>query len=213
MAQEPIRIGVIDTGYTEPAELKMEYKSIFCANHKPPDDLLIWKDKNGHGTKIVHLIASRLNSSKIPYCIYVFSLSNYDNTLKEIQKVRMDFLNLSYSGEQKYGKECQVLKLLINNGTTVIAAAGNKGMNLDINNTYPAECDSRIHVVGFLNKDKTRAKSSNYSKFIVNFFWEGEGDLFLPSFDGKLDIMNGTSQAAALHTVRLVQESVKGANR
>jgi len=152
-----------------------------------------------HGTSIVDLIAK--NAGDADYCIYSFriaeprfNLKKYLNTLKYLTKIHVDVLNLSIEGTIYSKTEAILIKQLLNQGVTIIAAAGNDGIKLTKHNCkiYPACIDPRIVVVGSYNKfsntgDRIDIKTNRDHGCVGGI------------------CLTGTSQATAVETGRFIE--------
>jgi len=201
-AEHQIKVVVIDTGYTENgAGLKT------CDNVAPPKDIA----GSQHGSNVAGLIAKNVFPSnnvcfiilqaykKGPKGELEFSHLLYFGALRRAIDLRVDFINLSLSGGASIAQEEFLIKQALDLGITVVAAAGNSG--LDLNKlgciVYPACIDPRIIVVG--NADSV---TSNLGR-VVDVFEPGNYQ------EANKVTLSGTSQAAALHTAYLVNQMLK----
>lgn len=204
---------ILDTG------LDLEdprFKSILCSSgHKDFSGTGI-NDKNGHGTHVLGLVT--LNAPRAGWCAIIVSffsnkkssqiLSDYDKAIEYIGTLKPDFVNISGGGHYVRKSDQTVIKKLTN--TKFIVAAGNNSENLSISKQdyFPAEYPYlNVIPVGNLNKDGTKAKTSNYG--IKTMVWEiGEDQMStLPIWQGGFGEMSGTSMATAVHTGKLIKAS------
>ena len=217
----PIRVGVIDTGFGfmglgKGAKLcKYGHRDFsvdqsFTSGYDTVTPVPL--DTNGHGTNIVGIIDSYAKDSHVDYCIVIIkyhsdSQSGYKNTMAESEameyaaNIKMDIVNISAGGPNANEYEYQQVERFLNNGGTLVAAAGNDDLNIDKpgNAFYPATYDKRIIVVG--NKTRTGIKSvtSNYGKSVTH--WELGEDVAAYGITAS-----GTSQSCAIKTGKLINE-------
>jgi subtilisin family serine protease len=168
----------------------------------------------GHGTHIAGLIAK--NNEKVDYCITIYKYySNKDtNNIGYILKVYRDLLekdydivNYSGGGESYIKEECEILKELYKRGTVIVAAAGNKGEDLDQHPFYPASCGPYIRVIGNINPDGSLYKNSNfYSSKHKNFYLRPGVEVTSLGVNDFILKHTGSSQATAIYTGELVRE-------
>lgn len=187
---EKIKVAVIDTG-------KPYVKGIpLCASIDLTGSSLDHTDKNGHGTNVSYLIHKY--SKGAHYCqvpINYFGSLGTDNSVNSNIAFSLaiaygvDIINYSAGGVNKDNYECSLVKLALDRGIKVVAAAGNEGKDLEEQPYYPALCDDRVIVVSCSNLEK-----SNYGK--VDFSYKCK-NLGKPA-------MSGTSQATAIATGKLV---------
>lgn len=143
-----IRVAVVDSG------LSSLNNAPLCA------DSIITKDysKISHGTKVVNLITE--NAKNADYCITSFAVFNpefsvltYIKILNEVKNGNFDIINFSMGGHEYYPAEVKLIKSILDQGTTIIAASGNDKNDLDKDcNYYPACDDPRIIIVGSTDK-------------------------------------------------------------
>lgn len=157
-------------------------------------------DNDGHGTNIIGLIASKINSKT--QCIVSIktwdveaNMDAYLNALEITRNLKPKFVNISMTGEGFNFKELMGLISITNNGGTIIVAAGNEGINLDNDcKIYPA-CYKKI--ISRFNKNKfyvisTLTTGSGNSGSIVSAYLDGKNKGF--------PVRSGTSQATAIFT-------------
>lgn len=208
-----IRIAILDTGYY--TEDTKSFKS--CDNFKY--DKNFTSDKNmfdfsGHGQNILHLVTKDLND--VDYCIIIVKtlttqptpLTGYIGAWIYAKTLNVDIINASFAGEGKNETETKIVKQILNSGTKIVVAAGNRKRDLDLQcNTYPVCADNRIISVGNLNSDgKTKNKSTNYGSYVK--VWEVGTNVEA----GGLTL-SGTSQATAITTNKLIKEMTKDNNK
>jgi thermitase len=182
------------------------------------------KDTNGHGTHIAGLIVKYAKKSN--YCIKIYKAYVGDVELekkgykyevaaiKEAIKQGAMIINISAGGPSQQYEELEMIKN--HPEVLIVASAGNDGINLDLKQEqfYPASYKlPNIISVGMLTHRNKRDPRSNYAE---NIQWE-VGENVLSTFPKWCDntgcsthkIMSGTSQAAAIHTGKLVKLLVK----
>ena len=107
-------------------------------------------------------------------------------------------MNISAGGPISDFNERAIIYTMLDNGITIVAAAGNTKINLDKNcNYFPACYDERIHVIGTSNR-----YYSNYGK-IVDVYLNGTEQTAYGI------TLSGTSQAAAIYTGKLIKKMYK----
>jgi cell wall-associated protease len=219
-----IKVAVIDTGINNamlktPARLCPEGHDDFTADKDP------FLDNNGHGTHISGIIQA--GAKKINYCqiILKFYSKNSNepenhlyNTIKAFRKaikLKVDVINYSSAGSDLSKNEVRVVKKALDAGIKVVVSAGNDGKPLELYPTYPGCSDSRIFVVAAKKRNGKRDLASNYSnKSKVNkckgTMVEEFGTVTIPFSDGTTQMMRGSSQAAAIRTVKEILRSYYG---
>lgn len=213
----PIKIVVIDTGYTAPKIDDGSPKPVFCkyghADFTRGGTTFgrIPKDDMGHGTNVVHVIARYLG--KVPknsYCIVVVkyyhkNISQRDSmdadgrSWRWALSLKADVVNFSSAGKNYFDEEASAVRKLLDRGSKVVVSAGNDGM---LGVGYPAASDPRLVVVGALKDDGKRLPRSNYGPEVTR--WE-LGD----NVCGGNICMSGTSQATAVATGKIVNKLIK----
>ncbi len=196
VSAKQIRVAVIDTGINQHLNLPL-----CLGDHKTfmEDDL---HDSVGHGSIVAEII--NREAKGVDYCIVVIKVFDkdlnykFEEGIEYASTLNIDFVNISGGGSSYSVREKLAIDKMIRNGTIVVVAAGNHGVNLDYTcNFFPACYDSKVVVVG--QKDNPR---SNYGKKVVM----APGKVVL--IDGKT--MEGSSMATAYITGNLIR--VKGHN-
>lgn len=209
-------IAVIDTGMPAKALIN----SYLC--NIPHYDVTGYgiEDVHGHGTNIAGIIASKMNVQT--HCLLIIKwwhseetsgkatgTENYKNVRRYVDvlgKVKPDYINLSLSGDAYMMYEANVFRSLLDRGTTIVAAAGNDGKDLDVRcDIYPA-CyrirHSNFRIVGSRDKFMDRLHNfSNYGK-VVTDYRHGVGVC------GFGVCISGTSQSTAVLTSDLISGNV-----
>jgi subtilisin family serine protease len=170
-------------------------------------------DNYNHGTIVAGIIAQ--NNKDVDYCIAVLKVFDVGrtphlfNTIKAfeyIERTGFDVVNYSGGGGAQVFHEKKIFKRLLDKGTKIVTVAGNESSDLDVKcNYYPACYDDRIIVVGALDFNGTRLKSSNYGK-IVDYTVTGE---LVFNTGLKKHYYAGTSFATPLVTQALVRSMYK----
>jgi len=218
---KPIRIAVIDTGFGyegHGAEAKLcpdghkdfsDSQTYFPLFQRSPTVPI---DTYGHGTNIVGIIESYLKPKHINYCIEIIkyadgkgSSNNLKNTIKAFRYVYnqgVKYINYSSGGRGFNQEEKNIVEKFLDANGTLVVAAGNDGKDLDVekNYYYPAQYDTRIIVVGALDRDGSRASMSNYGSQVKR--WEVGVDV-----EGYGVVQSGTSQATAVAMGKIVSNS------
>lgn len=218
----PIKIAVIDTGFDFKAEWaqydlrakKLKRPKLCASGHKDFTGSSL-QDNHGHGTHIAGLIAKY---AKGDYCLIILKVfepaDEYNtatfNTVQAINYAlsqKVDIINYSGGGGSGNTREKLAVLRALNQGIIFVAAAGNKGENLDTNTYYPAMHDPRIIVVGNGKSRNIRHISSNYNG-PIDIYAEGLNSYsILPK--GKYGYMTGTSQSTAVVTGKIVYKVYK----
>lgn len=186
-----IRIAVLDTGFDRN-----------LSSAKLCDDAPYSPDKSysKHGTIVADLIAK--NAKDSDYCLYPMRIFKpngkldfieYSYALAQLVMIDVDVVNLSIEGTTYSKAEATVMRIVINDGTIVFAAAGNhkKYLGKYSCKVYPACDDPRIVVVG------TYDSNSGYGPKVSIKTNRNAGCV-------KQYCLSGTSQATAIETGRFV---------
>lgn len=166
-------------------------------------------DVHGHGTNVAGIINYYASKTNKRFCLVILKIYSFRDHASQISfsiaairyalAIRADIINYSGGGYSLDKEEEKAVKEYIANGGLFVAAAGNENRNIDNIPYYPASYADTI-VVGNLNSDFSRTKSSNYGKRVTR--WEYGNNI--KSFEF---LFSGTSQAAAAASGKLVGES------
>lgn len=211
---KPAVIAVIDTGLDMslvPKNAKIckfghkDYTGGLSDNSRTVDP--VPSDEHGHGTNIAGVIANYAGDAN--YCIVVLKYYNpkkeQDNlkftieAIKYATNIGAKYLNYSGGGVERSSQEAKAIKAYLDNGGTVIAAAGNERSNIDQRPYYPAMEDSRIISVGSIEKDGYPSTFSNWGKSVKR--WE-----YGRNISGFGVTMSGTSQATAVAAGKIINK-------
>lgn len=206
------RIAVIDTGFDFHSKWSVQPK--LCKfGHRDFTKTGI-QDNHGHGTHVSGLIAKYAKNAD--YCLIILKFYDLRSTPETVKngikainyaiKLKVDIINFSAGGEEFNDQEQSAVLNALENSIMFVAAAGNESSNLTKKTFYPALYDSRIVVVGALNEHGKNLRSSNYGPQ-VDFREVGKQMSILPK--GKYGLMEGTSQATAIITGKIVKEISK----
>ena len=203
----PLVVAVLDSGFTKTSDKVplCKYGLLDFTKSGSTDD----SNPRLHGSNVIGLISQ--NAGSTGYCIQslkIFKLVDaqvridveaYYAALQYVIKSKPALINLSMAGNSPLVLEESLLKTILNNGTTVVAAAGNSGFNLNLTGciVYPACADPRIYVIGNLG-----SKSSNLG---------GPVDTLIDGNNKKAAgvIMSGTSQAAAIFSGQVIKNTLR----
>lgn len=125
----------------------------------------------------------------------------------------VDIINISGGGYAFVQAEKNAAQRALDAGIKIVAAVGNKGVELEKNPFFPAMVDDRIITVGSIDKDKIKiSKHSNTGKNI-DVWAIGKAKSFAPVHGQILLIeMTGTSQSTAIVTGGMVKNLIKEKN-
>lgn len=201
LAKSTVRVAIIDTGLSN---AYVKNVPLCDKGHKDFSGQGL-NDTHGHGTNITGIIVENVNTSD--YCLIIIKVYNFDthknylvSALEYAATLNVDIINLSGGGQGPVEQERLAVEKILNKNILFVVAAGNDSSNLDSYcNYYPACYDKRIIVVG-ANKP--------YSNYGTPVHIIGNGD----DVKGFGIIMHGTSQATALHTVKLINILAKARN-
>ena len=198
-AESRIKIGVIDTGIKK----SWKYEKSLCNNGRKSLVHDLGYDNHGHGSNIAGIIAEKINNKT--HCIISYKvfankrISNYAffGALRAAKADRVKLVNISISDGPFWQKELELLRNLTHNNITVVVAAGNRSMDLDMKCSVYPTCyrhyiKENFYVIG--------SYSGNYSNEgrIVDFKVDGT--------DQGIPKMSGTSQAAAVYSSMLMSK-------
>lgn len=212
---KPIKVAVIDTGLNLNDRWPDNQLKI-CPGLSKDFTNTSLNDTHGHGTHIAGLISKYAENAN--YCLVIYKyylnessgLENLDRTIMALiaaLKDKVDVINYSGGGILKNKIECDAIKLALDAGIKVNAAAGNESTNLSYFGYYPALCDPRINVVESVDRYGERAITSNYSiSAEIKTFKEVGVKVYSTLPNGKYGYMSGTSQATAVFTGKLIKQ-------
>lgn len=182
-------VAVVDTGFDK--ELS---NAPLCSDSNPLPD----RNKSKHGTNVVDLISQ--NAGQSDYCIYPFSvyvpefnMEAYLSVLTLLTHMHIDVLNLSMQGSEYSFEEAKLLKVLLDQGVTIFAAAGNRNQKITKTSchVYPVCDDIRIVAIGTYSE---YSATGNRINILTSRDTGCVGDYCL----------TGTSQATAIETGRFI---------
>ncbi len=201
---KPVVVAVIDTGI-DPQH------SFLARNIAPPVDFTktTSSDVNGHGTHIAGIIKSIYPDVRILPLKYYDANQTADESIRATVKAirfaihaKVDFINYSSAGSGNTLEELKVLQEARKRGILVIAAAGNRGENIDEpgHPSYPANYGlSNVITVAGYDDQLNIVSSSNFGMRSVDI--AAPGHRIRGAFIGnKSAYMTGTSQATAFVT-------------
>jgi subtilisin family serine protease len=199
-----IKVAIIDTGIAEK-------QAHLCKSGHKDFTYTGLKSENNHGPNISGLIDKEVNSDKYCQVILKFwddksevsSTHNSISALKEAIAQKVNFINYSAGGKGFNAQEYVLIEQALDMGITIVAAAGNEGMNLDEKcDFYPACYDSRIIVVGNLKEDGQLNPTSNYGSRVTKY-------IVGTNRCANSICLTGTSQATAVMTGTLIKSRLK----
>jgi hypothetical protein len=207
-AETRTKIAVVDTGISD-SQILQPY---MCENGVKNMTKYGRSDAHGHGSHIVHIIGSRIDVSK--YCIVSYKVYHHPKVykpksdeamkdslkaLKDIENRDYKYVNISMSGGYST-TEYFTFKRLTRRGVKVSVAAGNDEVTFTKKRceVYPACYKLRKNFYVVSAKDMVK---SNKGWFTIK-----EKGKNIKSYGGT---MSGSSQATALWTAKLINESKK----
>lgn len=211
-----IRVAVIDTGFDK-NRLRDDVPLCDTGHKDFTLDGDPFSDRHGHGTHIAGTIR-KFAGSRANYCLIIiknytpgFTSGVMDATRRAFAWAILqdaDYINYSGGGTESDRTEHNVIKVALEKGIKIIVAAGNEGSNLNKSPYFPACYDSRIEMVQSTDESGDRLSSSNYlgpgtfvTKSCNNKAIHSElGSVSVDLKNGSKFFMQGTSQAAAVHT-------------
>lgn len=210
----PVKIAVIDTGYTD----SYNYGNVnLCpSGHRGFTKDKSIEDKNSHGSQVAKLISEQLKGvSRASWCLVI--IKYYEESMGGLEAVEaseralqyllttdVKYINYSSSGSSSSEVERALVKALINRGVKVFVSAGNEGLELSWlsgHERYPAMYDKRIYVIGAVDARGNRSESSNYGE-VVKHYELGVN----VSVGGAL--VSGTSFSTAIFTGKTVRQDL-----
>lgn len=196
------------------------------------------EDENGHGTHVAGIIAADDNTiggvGVAPdadiYSIRALNAQGSGSSLmicwalEKAIELNVDVVNMSLGSHVYDYAEAPLIKKLIDNGTVVVAAAGNEGYYLYDQKSYPAAYPSVISVAATYKVNGyqdlswfstfgnwvTIAAPGGYAKgSVYDFTGYDANDIYSTYLNGTYAFMAGTSQASPVTagTVALVLQS------
>ncbi|MGM0877543.1 MAG: S8 family peptidase [Bacillota bacterium] len=212
---EGIVIAVIDTGVdTDHPDLKDQIIGgrNFTTDHKGDPD--VFEDNNGHGTHVSGTIAASLNKEGVVGVApkakilslkvlseegsgdyeWIINAINYAVDWRGPQNERVRVISMSLGGPEDVPELHKAIQNAVNNGVSVVVAAGNEGDDREdtFEYSYPGSYNEVIQV-GAVSNDLTLAPFTNTNT---------EVDLVAPGvevvstyLDNKYASLSGTSMA------------------
>lgn len=222
IANGPMIVAVIDTGMTVSSKNKAKLcktghkdftslrRTVFTYDTEDP----VPTDEHGHGTNIAGII-TRL-AGDTDYCLVILKYWNPINSkenvleaeikaIKYANEIGAKIINISGGGTEFSSTEQDVVKEFLDSKGILVAAAGNEGKDLNKEPFYPALSDTRVIAVGS-KCGNDRAPSSNYGNLVTA--WENGCNVF-----GFGISLSGTSQAAAVHTGKLIKKMLDNVSK
>lgn len=236
---DEVRVAIIDTGVNLSHQEFKPFLDRHPKDGLQAYDFLTKKrntvDTQGHGTNIASIITLG-NKDKFKIIPLRFTdgedsadATSFFNTRDQFVKalemaigLDVDVINISYTHRLSSYKEEELLKKALEKKIIVVVAAGNSGDNFDKPTdsfppleTYP--CNYKIEnviCVGNWDKEKNkRAESSNFGGR-VSVYTDGNNVVGLGKTsknpEDSLNIMSGTSQAAAKISRWVIHQKIKG---
>jgi hypothetical protein len=205
-AANTIVVAVIDTGFTKTQD-NVKLCSIGRMDFTKSGTLTDSHPQR-HGSNVIGLITQ--NAGDSGYCIVSIKVFNYVDgkltfnyleyleALRFIVKLKPAILNLSMAGEVLFTGEAALIKTILDQGTQIVAAAGNDGVNLDYTgcNVYPACIDPRIYMIG--NSTSNTSNTGHY----IDTTEDGSNKKAAGT------VLTGTSQATAIFTGKVVKQAL-----
>lgn len=180
---------------------------------KPPVDTNVAL----HGTNIAWLISDHIGENyKKDFCLIIINYytgdpdtmnaKNSNKALLYAISVGAQYINYSGGGVGEIPEETRIVKLALNRGIVFVAAAGNEKKNFKDQKYFPALSDSRVIVVGALDKKGNIASFSNFGQQVD--VWEEGVDVVAGGVK-----LSGTSQATAVATGKIVKNTLDNIRR
>jgi subtilisin family serine protease len=169
-------------------------------------------DENGHGTHVAGIIgargANRLGVTGVAWRVKLMivrslgadgrgDLSDLATGIRYAVRNGARIVNLSVAGSEDDPDLEAALAEAQAAGVLVVAAAGNQGVNLDVQPAYPA-ASAAPNLISVASTDRAGAlaQGSSYGSGSVDLSAPGE-DIESTSSTGGFELRSGTSQAAA----------------
>ena len=211
-----VKIAVFDTGFN----FNFFNKVKLCEDGHRDFTGEGFADQNGHGTNIVGLIKQQIPDDA-DYCVLIYKVakSGYAGPIPDSSYVlayqsalaeKVNIINYSSAGNYNTKEERKIVKHLLNKGVKIVAAAGNNDEYGKVEtlseskcNVFPACYDNRIVTVGNGFNPAAPSLTSNKGPYVKA--WEYGNNVKAFGVRGS-----GTSQAAAIHTGKLVKKMLEG---
>lgn len=208
-----VKVAIIDTGFFPNDR---ELKPFLCREkpYDPTDTNSV--DTNGHGTNIASTIVRGLDPTKvciIPIKYYLPGSSTNPNRMWTAlfyvaSRPDIKYVNLSSGGNGFKPVEKKHIKTILANKTYFVTCAGNEATNLNKDCNYYPACYAFLspyfHVVGNGEDERSKGMMSNYGSPPVTDWMPGYACAgHYPN--GHEICMQGTSQATALYTNKLIK--------
>lgn len=197
-----VRVGIIDTGidsqHLQRGELPVEDARDFTGSaHK-------WRDINGHGTHVAGIIGARDNELGViglaPQCKLYIAKALGDNgsgshdgiaaAIRWLVSNGCEVINMSLGSPRPSTVLANAISYAVNNGTLLVAAAGNGGSRNGVN--YPAAYPE-VFAVGAVDRKKQLARFSDRGPQVQGV---GFGVQMVSLYrGGQLAALSGTSMA------------------
>lgn len=213
---EPIKIAVIDTGFTQ---LEGRLKARLCP--KGHYDFYTERPEIGfshpHGSWVTSIIVDTVDSTmKSEYCILEYQIITNVVDIKTTadvmaRAIRMAadngaaIINISVTGKKGTKEEANAVHYAVSKGAQVYAASGNDHVNLgELCDYYPA-CYTQVHAIGAMHDPTHLCDVSNYGGKVEMYFGEYGGRVCATSFS--------TPRASALAALRVYYSRLKARPR
>lgn len=176
-------VAVIDTAVTE------DVSRLVSCNPSLNRKFQSGNSSYSHGTGVASAIHEFSKGKACQYLIEAsdgvsFKDEDVHQALLYALSLNPTIVNLSYSGRNEDLIESKLVSQLIDNGVFVVAAAGNKGANIDEIPEYPAKSDNRVIIASNYEPTTNKGIGVVYTK--QSYF--NKGKIFI----------NGSSSAAAI---------------
>lgn len=202
-----LKVMVADTGFDSKNPI---LDKAIDGKYKTPE-VVVDFSPNGHGTHVMGVIISKTCSDVeiIPCLAFEFSpnklfvKSHTVECFRQALAMKVDIINYSGGGVDEDPIETAVIAELDKANTLLIVAAGNEGKPFDSQKYYPAALSlPNIIPVGNLKEPGLPAPTSNSGPHVA---WEPGTNIesFFPG--GARVLLSGTSQAAAMHTSKIIK--------